>query len=427
MSSALRRLITASGASNLADGAFTMALPLVALTTTRSPAAFAAVTLVGRLPWLFFALPAGALADRLDRRTTMISVNVARAVVIGVLAVVIGVGLAELWMLYVLAFALGTGETLFDTAAQSVVPNIVDSDQLDHANGRLYAVELTANQFIGPPLAAVVAGATLAGAVAMSSGLYLVAGIVLATVSGSFQAQGSSRTTTIRRDIADGVRYLAQHRLLRVLAVCVGISNLASTATMAILPLHAISPGPLGLNEAGYGFLITTIAIGSVLGTLVVNRLHAKLGPRRLLLLATLSFPLFSLAPVTTDSAWLVGVGLFIAGTISVGWNIVTVSIRQRIVPDHLLGRVNAGYRLVAWGTMPLGAALGGIIANTFTIPMALITAAAISAICTPIVYYGITTDLVETHSPTTGATTTAPTEPQQRDTNEWPGDTAGS
>ncbi len=407
MSPVLRRLIAASGASNLADGAFTIALPLVALTITRSPAAFAAVTLTGRLPWLFFALPAGALADRLDRRTTMISVNLARAAVIGMLAVIVGTGLTELWMLYVLAFTLGTGETLFDTAAQSVMPNIVDPDQLDHANGRLYAVELTANQFIGPPLAAVLAGVTLAGAVAMSSGLYLVAGVVLVTVSGSFRAQGTCSGTTIRRDIADGVRYLAQHRLLRVLAVCVGISNLASTATLAILPLHAISPGTLGLNETGYGLLITTIAIGSVLGTLIVNRLRARLGARRLLILATFSFPLFSLAPVATDSAWLVGVGLFVAGTISVGWNIVTVSIRQRIVPDHLLGRVNAGYRLVAWGTMPLGAALGGIIANTFTISTALITAAAISAVCTPIVYCGITIDLLETHSPTTGASTT--------------------
>lgn len=399
----LRRLIAASGASNLADGAFTLALPLVALSITRSPGAFAAVTLVGRLPWLLFALPAGALADRLDRRRTMISVNVARSLVIGVLAVLVGVGQAELWMLYVLAFALGTGETLFDTAAQSVLPSIVEADQLDRANGRLYAVELTANQFIGPPLAAVVAGATLAGAVALSSGLYLLAGVVLVTVSGSFRAGGGTGPTTLRADIADGVRYLANHRLLRVLALCVGISNLASTATMAILPLHAIAPGPLGLDETGYGLLITTIAVGSVLGTFLVERLRLLLGTRRLLLLSTLSFPLFSLAPVVTDTVWLVGAGLFLAGTIAVGWNIVTVSIRQRIVPDELLGRVNAGYRLVAWGTMPLGAALGGIVASTVSVPAALFAAAAISSLCIPIVAFSITTDLLEAHASPVG------------------------
>lgn len=405
----LRRLIAASGMSNLADGAFTIALPLVALHITRSPAAFAAVTVIGRLPWLLFALPAGALADRLDRRTTMISVNLARSIVIGALAVIIGTGQTELWMLYALAFVLGTGETLFDTAAQSVIPNIVQPDQLDHANGRLFAVELTANQFIGPPLAAVVAGATLTGAVAMSAGLYLMAGIALVTVTGSFRAQRSDRSTTLRRDVANGVRYLVKHRLLRLLAVCVGFSNLASTATVAILPLHAISPGPLGLSEAGYGLLITTIAIGSVLGTFLVDRVRARLGTRRTLILATVSFPLFSLAPVVTNTAWLAGVGLFFAGMISVGWNIVTVSIRQRIVPDELLGRVNAGYRFVAWGTMPLGAALGGVVANVFGIPTALVMAAVISSICTPIVYYGITTDLLAAHAGANGPAAPAP------------------
>jgi MFS family permease len=401
MASAFRRLITASAASNLADGAFTIALPLVALTVTRSPAAFAAVTVVGRLPWLLFALPAGALADRLDRRTTMISVNVARAVAIGTLAIVVGNGRVELWMLYVIAFALGCGETLFDTAAQSVLPSIVEPDQLDRANGRLYAVELTANQFVGPPLAAVVAGATLAGAVATSSGLYLVAGIVLLTVAGSFRAERVGEATTIRSDIVSGVRYLAHHPLLRVLAVCVGVSNLASTATMAILPLYMITPGPVGLGETGYGILITTIAVGSVLGTFVAERLRGRLGARRLLILATLGFPLFSLAPLARNSVVVIGIGLFIAGAISVSWNIVTVSIRQRIVPNQLLGRVNAGYRLVAWGTMPLGAGLGGIIASTYGLTTALITSATISAICTPIVYYGITTERLEHDEPT--------------------------
>lgn len=404
MNASLRRLIAASGASNLADGAFTIALPLVALSITRSPGSFAAVTVIGRLPWLLFSLLAGALADRLDRRIIMISVNLTRAGLIAALAAIVGADRAEPWILYAFAFTLGTGETLFDTAGQSMIPSIVDADRLDHANGRLYAVELTANQFIGPPLAAVVAGLTLAGALAMSSGLYLLAGIVLMTVPGSFRTHGADRTTTLRHEISDGVGYLARHRLLRVLAVCVGVSNLASTATMAVLPLHAIAPGPLGLNEAGYGFLITAIAGGAVLGTLAVDRLHDWLGTRPLLLLSTLSFPLFSLAPVVTDSPWLVGTGLFVAGVVAVGWNIVTVSIRQRIVPDQLLGRVNAGYRFVAWGTMPLGAALGGLVAITFSIRAALFTAAAISAVCTTIAYFGVTDERLEASTPAEAA-----------------------
>lgn len=399
-----QRLLAASAASNLADGAFTIALPLVALSLTRSPAAFASVTVVGRLPWLLFALPAGALADRLDRRTTMVSVNIARSCTLGALAIAVGSGQAELWMLHVIAFLLGTGETLFDTAAQSVLPTMVSTNQLETANGRLYAIELTANQFLGPPLAAVIAGVTLAGSVAISSGLYLSAGIVLLAMSGSFRVNQSGPPTTLRHDIKTGVRYLASNQLLRVLAVCVGVSNMASTAMISILPLYIIAPGPIGLTETGYGFLITTIAAGSVLGTLLVDRLRNSLGTRRSLLLATLSFPIFSLAPIITDSSVLIGLGLFIAGAMSVSWNIVTVSIRQRMVPDQLLGRVNAGYRLVAWGTMPLGAALGGITANAFDIPTALVIAAAISSLCTPIIYFGATTEVLQTAAQTASA-----------------------
>lgn len=400
-----RRLVTASAASNLADGAFTLSLPLVALSLTRSPAAFASVTVVGRLPWLLFALPAGALADRLDRRRTMTTVNVLRALAIGALALTVAIGCVELWMLYVIGFGLGVGETLFDTAAQSVLPSIVQPDQLERANGRLYAVEMTANQLIGPPLAAVVAGATLAGAVAGSSALYLIAGILLMTMSGSFRVSRTEAAPTIRRDIADGVRYLARHQLLRVLAVCVGVSNLASSAMISILPLYMIAPGPIGLNETGYGLVITAIAVGSVLGTTIVQHIRVLLGTRRTLILATLSFPLFSLAPVITDSVPLIATGFFVAGAVSISWNIITVSIRQQIVPNHLLGRVNAGYRLVAWGTMPIGAALGGALASVFGIPVALITAATISGLCAPIVYVGATADRLADADRSSGTT----------------------
>lgn len=393
MNANFRRLLTASAASNLADGAFTLALPLVALSLTRSPGEFAAVTFVGRLPWLLLSLPAGALADRFDRRRTMTAVNVLRAAAIGALAFVIASDRTELWMLYVIGFGLGVGETLFDTAAQSVLPSMVGPDELDRANGRLYAVELTANQFLGPPLAAVIAGATLAGAVATSSALYLLAGVALLSLTGSFKVVRTGPKTTIVRDIIDGASYLARHELLRVLAICVGISNLASTAMISILPLYMIAPGRIGLNQTEYGLLLTTIAAGSVMGTMVAHRIRALLGTRRSLLLATLSFPLFSLVPVMTDSVPLIAIGLFVAGAVSIGWNIITVSIRQRIVPDQLLGRVNSGYRLVAWGTMPLGAALGGLIASAYSVPAALFASAIISSACTPIVYFGATTE----------------------------------
>ena len=188
------RLATASGLSNLADGVFQITLPLVALGITRDPAAFASVTLVGRLPWLLFSLPAGALADRLDRRRTMTLVDLGRALVIGGLAAVVAAGLEELWLLYVVAFGLGVGETLFDTAAQSILPNVVDDpNRLSVANGRLYAIELTANQFVGPPLGGLIAGITLAGALGGSAAAYALAAGVLVLLVGRFRPVARGR------------------------------------------------------------------------------------------------------------------------------------------------------------------------------------------------------------------------------------------
>jgi len=387
------RLVSASGLSNLADGVFQITLPLVALGITRDPGAFASVTLVGRLPWLLFSLPAGALADRLDRRRTMTLVNVARAAMIGGLALVVAADLEGLWLLYLVAFGLGVGETLFDTAAQSILPNVVqDPGRLSKANGRLYGVELTANQFIGPPIGGLIAGVTLAGALAGSAAAYAVAAAVLMLLVGHFRpirnAIGPQR---MRADIAEGVRYLAGHRLLRTLAICVGISNLASTATFAVFPLYAVDPGPMGLSGAGFGVLLATLAAGSVIGSLFVHRIERRLGRRRILLLSTLTFPLFPLVPALTPSVAWIATAFFAGSALIVGWNIVTVSLRQRIVPDHMLGRVNSCYRLLAWGTMPLGAALSGVLGSRWGLDAVFWTSAALNALCVPIVYVVVT------------------------------------
>ncbi|MGH9138855.1 MAG: MFS transporter [Acidimicrobiales bacterium] len=380
------RLVTSSGLSNLADGVFQVALPIVTLGVTRDPSAFATVTLALRLPWLFFALPAGALADRLDRRRTMFLVNLGRAALLGVLALLVATGNETLWLLCAAAFTLGIGETLFDTAAQSIMPNVVPADSLSRANARLYAVELTANQFVGPPIGGFIAGVAAAAAIAGSAGAYLVAAMVLALIAGSFRPERAGPPTRIRHDIVEGVRYLYAHRLLRTLAIIVGVSNLASTAALTVLPLYAIDPGPMGLSAAGFGVLLTAGAIGSLGGTFIVPRLERLLGRSRALLVSLVAFTLAEGVPGVTASApvifiaYLVGVGL-----LGIAWNVITVSLRQRIVPDHLLGRVNAGYRLVAWGTMPLGAGLGGVIGELLGLRAVFLLAAAAGLSCVPL------------------------------------------
>src|SRR5215213_1788123 len=180
------KLWASSAASNLADGVFWIAFPLLAIRLTDSPALIAGVAVVGRLPWLVFVLVAGALADRLDRRRTMVGVSILRTVIALVIGAAVVAGVDSLILLYVAAFVLGVGETLFDTAAQSVMPSVVERDDLSKANGRLYAVELTMNQFVGPPLGGLLAGLAIGLAFVSSAVAFALAAVALVLLTGSF-------------------------------------------------------------------------------------------------------------------------------------------------------------------------------------------------------------------------------------------------
>jgi MFS family permease len=359
------RLWSASAGSNLADGMFWIALPLLAIRLTDSPALIAGVAIASRLPWLLFALVAGALADRLDRRRTMILVDLFRAGLLGALAVATAAGVANLPLLYAVAFTLGVAETLFDTSAQSIMPSLVEGEQLSKANGRLYAVELTMNQFVGPPLGGFLAALAIAAAFGTGAAAYLLAAASLFLIRGSFRPVREGPPKRLHEDIAEGLRYLLGHRLLRVLAIMVGIGNLSSTAAFSVFVLYAVEPGPLGLNEVGFGLLTTALAVGSLIGSFLVERLERLFGRPNLLAISMVSFAGTVIAPVLTTNVLVIAIIWVVTGAVGIAWNVITVSLRQRIVPDALLGRVNATYRLLAWGTMPLGAALGGLVGET--------------------------------------------------------------
>ena len=364
----------------MADGIFWVALPLLAITLTDSPALVAGVTIASRLPWLLFSLVAGALADRLDRRRTMIIVNVTRAALLGSLAVTAAAGLASLPLLYVVAFALGVAETLFDTAAQSIMPNIVEPDHLNRANGRLYAVELTMNQFVGPPVGGFLAAVAIAAAFGTGAAAYLLAAAALVAIRGAFRPAREGPVRRMDKEIAEGLRFLFGNRVLRTLALMVGIFNLGSSAVFAVFVLYAVTPGPLGLDEVGFGFLMTALALGSIAGSLLAERLERLLGRANVLAAAVIVIAAATAVPAFTSSALVVGAAFFANGLLNVCWNVVTVSLRQRIVPDRLLGRLNASYRLLAWGTMPLGAALGGVIGEVFNLQAVFIFAGVLMA-----------------------------------------------
>ncbi len=360
-------LVASSGLSNLADGVFKLALPLMALHYTRSPALVAGLELVRSLPWLVGSLPVGALVDRLDRRRTMVWANAARAAFVAVPAIVIMAGDGSLWLLYVAAVGTGVSEVFYDTAAQSVLPSIVARTRLDRANGRLYAVELGAQEFAGPPIAGALVAIALALSFATSAALWIVALAALLFLRGTFRPPRQGPRTTIRADIRAGLSFLVNQPLLRTMALMVGMGNLAFSATGAVLVLFAVGPdSAMRLTEPQFGILFAVSAAGGLLGGLVAERVQRRLGRARTLTLSVLGMIAFVVAPAISANVGIIAAVLFAGGVTLMLWNIATVSFRQRVTPDHLLGRVNSAYRLVAWGTRPLGAALGGALGQWF-------------------------------------------------------------
>ncbi len=340
----------------------------MAVSLTTSPALIAGVAIAGRLPWLVFVLIAGALADRLDRRITMRNVQLLRVAVVGLMVGLALAGQLSLPVLYVAAFVLGVGETLFDTAAQSIMPNIVTREQLSLANGRLYAIEMIMNQFVGPPLGGLLMAVSVPLALTGSVLGYLLAAIGLAVMVGSFRAAPDAPRASMLADIREGLGYLLHHRVLRALAVMVAVDNLITSAVLAVFVLFALDSVHMDLDGFGYGVLMTGIAAGAIVGAISEPALERRLGRSNVLFLTVIGTSASMLVPALTGNPVAVFVALAIAGVMMMWWNVVTVSLRQRITPDHLLGRVNASYRLFAWGAMPIGALLGGLIAEAFGI-----------------------------------------------------------
>ena len=371
-------LFSASFLANLSDGIFQIALPLLAVSLTTEPGLVAGVAVASRLPWLVFALIAGALADRLDRRRTMVLVDAGRVILLVGLTIAVLANVATIWLLYIVAFVLGCFETMFDTAASSMLPNVVGKERVVAANSRLNAVELTMNTFVGPPLGGFLAGIAIAAAFGASAAGYLGALLCLVTLTGSFRAVRDGPPASIASEIGDGMTYLWRHPFLRTMAFVVGPMNLASTAVFAILVLYVVTPGPLGLDGVGFGLLMTAIAAGTVAGTLLAGRIERAIGRANLFVACIGSLLVIDLVWIVIPQPIVIGVVLALASSIGGAFNVVFGSIRQRIVPNHLLGRVMASFRVISWGALPIGALLGGILGQAFGLTAVFIGAAVI-------------------------------------------------
>jgi MFS family permease len=341
------------------------ALPLLAASLTRDPALISGITLTSFLPWFLLSLLSGALVDRIDRRRAMGVANVLRAGLVAGLGIAVMVDEATIYLLYAIGFLMGSGETVFDNAAQAILPSLVRRDQLEKANGRMYAAEIVTNQFAGPPLGGFLFAAAAAMPFFVDSMTFAISALLVLSFTGTFRGskEGGVRESTIRQDIVEGVRWLWRHRLIRTLAIMLGVWNGISQAGQAIFVLFALEI--LGLNELGFGLVLSAITAGSLVGSIVAPRL-SKLGAGKTLIAQVFLGALSALGIAVTSNPIVVAAMLVVSGVTIVVWNVITVSLRQSIIPHHLLGRVNSVYRLMGWGSMPIGAAVGGFLAAGF-------------------------------------------------------------
>jgi MFS family permease len=361
MDSRFTRLWTASTISNLGDGIVFAAFPLIVASLTRDPIAVSVLAFSLRLPWLLFALPAGVVVDRNDRRRLMISADVARAGALGLLAIALVSGEPSLLLLYVVGFLVGMAETIFDSAAEAFLPSIVDRQALNRANGRLVSARWVANSFVGPPLGALLFVAATALPVAVDAITFLVAAVLVATIGGTFSADRAPSTGSIRDDISDGVRWLWNHRLLRTTALMAGGYNLVVSGMVAILVLFA--QDEVGLSDIGFGMVLAMLGVGGLLGGLVADRIEKRVGTANALILTVMTAATAATAMGFTSSALVLGASIFFFGIATTLWNVVAISLRQELTPDELRGRVAAAGKMVAYGAEPIGALIGGLTA----------------------------------------------------------------
>ncbi len=386
---AYRRLLAASTVSNLGDGIGTLAYPWLASAVTRNPLLISLVVVVQRLPWLVFSLPAGVVADRYDRARVMMLANLVRAGLTLVVAAtvltrqdtlpgpdelqagsspVVGTDVPLYALLLAATLLLGIGEVLYDNAAQSFLPHVVGPEDLEKANGRLWSAEQIANAFVGPPLGAwlllgVFALPFLVDAVTFTVSAALIASIAPAAASRTgtddASADPTAKRPSWRADIAEGFRWLWGHEFLRPLAIILGLLNMLFTLGAASLVLFAQEE--LGTSPGEFAALTIGSAVGAVVGGWTASWISARLGPGPSLWATLWGGGLASIA-IAFSGWWpLVSFLLGASMLLAVLWNVITVSLRQTIIPDELLGRVNSVYRFFAWGMMPIGALLGGL------------------------------------------------------------------
>ncbi len=357
-------LWSAFTSSNLGDGLTLVGFPLLAIELTDDPRLVALVSAFRFLPFLTIGLPAGVLIDRFDRRKIAMLAQTLRSATLFVIALTILTDTASILSLAVSAFIVGVGEVMTDGGLPAVVRDVVETRHLEDANGRLRASETVSNNFIGPPLGALLFGIDSSLPFIGAAVLYVVTIVLLAALPGSFRPEQPVDDATFRQKIRQGLSYVWTHPVLRPLALAVALFSFFGAAGNAVLVILATER--LGLTDFQYGLLLTVDAVASVGTTFLLSRIIRRTSHGTSMKISVIAYSLQALLLGTVTFMPLVILALVFGGISDPTWNVVSATVRQRLVDDQIFGRAMTAYLFIAWSFNPVGALFGGFIANAF-------------------------------------------------------------
>ncbi|MDV7219374.1 MFS transporter [Streptomyces prunicolor] len=357
-------LVVFTTVTNLADGITKVALPLIATSLTSSPALVSGVLLSLTLPWLLIALPVGVLVDRVNRRSLIALANCARLVAVVGLLTAHGLGGITLPMLYGAGALLGVAEVVALTSASAIVPDAVAPAGRERVNTWMTAAETLANEFAGPAVGGLLMAVGAAVALGATTVGYVLGIAVLGLLFGRFRVERDPGRPelTVRQQVVEGIVFLWRQRLLRLLSLTVAVLITCWSAWLALMPLVATTS--MGLSAGGYGLLVSSLGVGGLAGALLVSTANRFFG-RRKVMFANVFFTCSMVAvPAVTTHVWAVGCAAFLGGLGGTLWTVNARTISQVLVHQEMMGRWSAANRLFSWGSIPLGTALAGALAQ---------------------------------------------------------------
>lgn len=356
-----RWLLASSWSSNLGDGIVLAAGPLLVASQTNRPILVASALMLQQLPWLLFGLYAGVIADRLDRRRLVVWMNAARTAILVVLALTIATDAITVWVVLGAMFLLGTTEVFADTTTTTLLPMLVRREDLGIGNARLLFGQITLNRLAAPPIGAALFAAGMSLPFVTQAATVALAAVLVARI-GETPPANAMPSRSVRREVAEGLRWVWAHDAMRILVITILAFNITFGAVYSIMVLYASER--LGLGPIGFGLLTTFGAIGGILGATAYGSLERLLRASGIMRLGLVIETLTHLVLAVTTIPVVAFATMFVFGIHEAAWGTTASTIRQRVVPNELQGRVGSVYMVSVFGSLVVGSALGGVIAR---------------------------------------------------------------